>query len=510
MLNIKNWKRWGIAVGILMSLICFTACGGKSRDDSSDIRFSESEQVESHSIEESSEIVPATEEDEILEDSEEDSAVGETWETEESEEESSQESSSVTVEPVKKKNPYLIKVNKQMNCVTVYGLDEKDEYAIPVKAMICSTGSGTPLGTFKTSDRYRWKILDGDVWGQYSTRITGHILFHSVPYNQKDNTTLKWNYYNKLGTTASAGCVRLTTIDAKWILDNCPKGTTVIIYNDSDPGPLGKPSALKLPAGTGWDPTDPDSANPWKLKEASLKGVSDKTIEYGGSVDVMSGVKGLDKCGNDITDSVAVSGAVDANTLGTYTVTYTVTDITGSTATAQAVFTVQDTVYPAITMNRVFIEELEEFNEDIALKMAEASDKSGIQSFTAAVEAQSPWSYAVTYTATDKNGLTQTLQQTIERDHYGELTGVEDRTVTSEAQVTDVSHIQGKDKGQEAAVEAKIENSEGNRYTVRYEVVGTKAVQTAVITLEEESKSESGDNQDEDGTPSDSAEEIGA
>ena len=67
MLNIKNWKRWGIAVGILMSLICFTACGGKSRDDSSDIRFSESEQVESHSIEESSEIVPATEEDEILE-----------------------------------------------------------------------------------------------------------------------------------------------------------------------------------------------------------------------------------------------------------------------------------------------------------------------------------------------------------------------------------------------------------------------------------------------------------
>ncbi|MFR3484221.1 MAG: immunoglobulin-like domain-containing protein [Clostridia bacterium] len=224
----------------------------------------------------------------------------------------------------------------------------------------------------------------------------------------------------------------------------------------------------------------------------------------------MSGVKGLDKCGNDITDSVEVSGLVDANTLGTYSVTYTVTDITGSTATAQATFTVQDTVYPVITMNRVFIEELEEFNEDMALKMAEASDKSGIKSFTAAVEAQSPWSYVVLYTATDKNGLTQTLQQTIERDHYGELTGVEDRTVTSEAQVTEVSHIQGSDKGQQAAVEAVIENCEGNRYTVRYEVVGTKAAQTAVITLEEESKPEPEESQGEGVEPSDSTEETGA
>ncbi|MFQ9798646.1 MAG: immunoglobulin-like domain-containing protein [Clostridia bacterium] len=510
MLNIKNWKRWVIALGILMPLIFLQLVAVRIEGDSRDIQSSESEWMESSSVVESSSLEPVSEEDELLEDSGEDSELEETSEVEESEEESSQESSSAPAEPVQKKNPYIIKVNKKMNCVTIYGLDEKDEYTIPVKAMVCSTGSATPLGTFKTSDRYRWKILDGDVWGQYSTRITGHILFHSVPYKEKDNTTLKWNYYNKLGSTASAGCVRLTTIDAKWILDNCPKGTTVIIYNDSNPGPLGKPSALKLPSGTGWDPTDPDPANPWKLKEASLKGVSDRTIEYGGSVDVMSGVKGLDKCGNDITDSVEVSGLVDANTLGTYSVTYTVTDITGSTATAQATFTVQDTVYPVITMNRVFIEELEEFNEDMALKMAEASDKSGIKSFTAAVEAQSPWSYVVLYTATDKNGLTQTLQQTIERDHYGELTGVEDRTVTSEAQVTEVSHIQGSDKGQQAAVEAVIENCEGNRYTVRYEVVGTKAAQTAVITLEEESKPEPEESQGEGVEPSDSTEETGA
>ena len=62
----------------------------------------------------------------------------ETSEVEESEEESSQESSSAPAEPVQKKNPYIIKVNKKMNCVTIYGLDEKDEYTIPVKAMVLS------------------------------------------------------------------------------------------------------------------------------------------------------------------------------------------------------------------------------------------------------------------------------------------------------------------------------------------------------------------------------------
>ena len=69
--------------------------------------------------------------------------------------------------------------------------------------------------------------------------------------------------FNKLGQTASAGCVRLTVADVKWVYENCPSGTTVIIYNDENPGPLGKPSAPYISEDNGWDPTDPDSSNPW-------------------------------------------------------------------------------------------------------------------------------------------------------------------------------------------------------------------------------------------------------
>lgn len=146
---------------------------------------------------------------------------------------------------------YNIMVNKQACCVTVYA------GKIPVKAMICSPGEATPTGTYSTMTKYRWTQLNGGVNGQFCTRIVDHILFHSVPYSAPNNHALITKYYNQLGTLASAGCVRLTAADAKWIYDNCPLGTTVTIYNSSDPGPLGKPSAAKLPNGQTWDPTDP-------------------------------------------------------------------------------------------------------------------------------------------------------------------------------------------------------------------------------------------------------------
>ena len=101
--------------------------------------------------------------------------------------------------------------------------------------------------------------------GQYCTQITGNYLFHSSPYNSPNKNDLSYRLYNQLGTVCSHGCVRLTVADAKWIYDNCPLGTTVSIYNASSL-PVPKPSAPWLDISSpnrGWDPTDPDPANPW-------------------------------------------------------------------------------------------------------------------------------------------------------------------------------------------------------------------------------------------------------
>ena len=168
--------------------------------------------------------------------------------------------------------PYSITVNLTDNIVTVYEKDASGHYTVPVKAFLCSGGKSTPEGTFRTTAKYEWRPLFGDVWGQYATRITGHYLFHSVPYFEKDNSTLEYEEYNKLGTTASAGCIRLTVADSKWIYDNCPVGTTVKMYRGAVEEPLQPAEAQKIDVDNtalrGWDPTDPDPANPWKEVQA--------------------------------------------------------------------------------------------------------------------------------------------------------------------------------------------------------------------------------------------------
>ena len=169
---------------------------------------------------------------------------------------------------IKSNAPYYIKVNRTQNIVIIYKKDSQGHFNVPVKAMACSVGLNgkTPTGTYTTTDKYTWRLLSGNVWGQYATRITGHYLFHSVPYYTKSKSDLEYDEYNKLGQAASLGCIRLCVADAKWIYDNCPSGTVVTIYDSTKQEPLAKPTPKRIntkDSRRGWDPTDPDPKNPW-------------------------------------------------------------------------------------------------------------------------------------------------------------------------------------------------------------------------------------------------------
>ena len=179
---------------------------------------------------------------------------------------------------------YRLEVNCKQNVVNVYEKDENGEYKNCVKVMLCSVGFATPTsGTYslKKYGGWEWKGLQGDVYGQYATQITGNILFHSVPYTKRgDNSSLEYWEYDKLGTPASLGCIRLTVKNAKWIYDNCAAGTKVYFYKDSNPGPLGKPSERKISGDSevnSWDPTDPASDNPWKEYDIAKKNDKENT-----------------------------------------------------------------------------------------------------------------------------------------------------------------------------------------------------------------------------------------
>ena len=172
------------------------------------------------------------------------------------------------------KSPYYVMVNRQMNTVTVYGVGDDGNYSVPVKAMVAScgrAGHATPTGTFSTPDsRYTWRLMVDGTYGQYASRIQGSILFHSICYTSASKNKMISSEYDALGGFASRGCVRLQTIDAKWIYDNCPTGTLVTIYDSPEAGALGKPrravGSVSSSPNKNWDPTDPDADNPWRLE----------------------------------------------------------------------------------------------------------------------------------------------------------------------------------------------------------------------------------------------------
>ncbi len=164
--------------------------------------------------------------------------------------------------------PYALTVYTDQNIVIVFGRNEEGKFTHAVKTFICSTGISTPRsGSFCLQRKYDWRALIHGVYGQYSSWITGDILIHSVPYYGRSKDALNSGEYNLLGTSASAGCIRMRVCDCKWIYDYCPCGTSVTFVTGYQfPEGFAYPTFEKIDRSSpnaSWDPTDPDPGNPW-------------------------------------------------------------------------------------------------------------------------------------------------------------------------------------------------------------------------------------------------------
>lgn len=343
----------GVGLGVLMMLAIITVLNMKPSNEemmAQNNQNTQSEKVDETGTVESEDVYtesPSEEESESEDKGILDTIIGIFTPDSEKETENKKPSSSKK-EP--EDYPYYIRVNRQANCVTVYKKDEQGNYTVPVKAMVCSVGlnNKTRLGVGTISDKYTWRELFGGLYGQYAVRFDGHILFHSVPYTQMKKDTLWEGQYNLLGQPASQGCVRLAAIDAKWIYDNCKKGTKVEVYDSPDPGPLGKPVSYQVSPDSpyaAWDPTDPDPANPWNQGVVSISGVKNITMTQGDTINLLAGVAAKDADGTAI--EVKILETIDLNTPGTYTITYSATGATRVTANATAVLTINAVAPPA-------------------------------------------------------------------------------------------------------------------------------------------------------------------
>jgi len=173
---------------------------------------------------------------------------------------------SYVVDPNYESPYYIVVYAGDSQSVAVYSKDAGGCYSVLTKCFSCSTGapeSPTRTGQYKIRAKYRWRLLYGYVYGQYSSSISSSYLFHSVPYAKEKENTLDMDEYAKLGTAASHGCIRLCVRDSKWIYDNCPIGTQVNIVNKSGPKGGGVPSLNYDTIYKGWDPSDPHADNPY-------------------------------------------------------------------------------------------------------------------------------------------------------------------------------------------------------------------------------------------------------
>ena len=133
---------------------------------------------------------------------------------------------------------YRLVVDVTHQVVLAYAADETGAYTVPVRYMICSTGAkgtSSPIGTFHMGEhRVRFgKFVHDNVFGQYWSNITGRIYFHSLLYTKQDASTYTKTSYNKLGSRASHGCIRLLAPDARWIWYHAGPGTEVEIRQGS-------------------------------------------------------------------------------------------------------------------------------------------------------------------------------------------------------------------------------------------------------------------------------------
>lgn len=238
---------------------------------------------------------------------------------------------------------YSIQVNTAQNVTIVYSKDA-DGNLTPLRVIACSTGRRdgheTPEGEFYLGE---WIIGPANEWcymadgteGLYAYRIIdgvyNDIMFHSVPYYETDHGTLEYEEYNKLGNYASMGCIRMCCADVRWLGQLCAGGTEVIVYYDENEVlPMEKPTPLFIPETVeevrGWDPTDPDSENPWHSYTFTMEVPNSIEVVAGANYEedpVASKFHAVDCYGNDVTGYMKYSGTYNSETPGNYPITVT-------------------------------------------------------------------------------------------------------------------------------------------------------------------------------------------
>ena len=105
-----------------------------------------------------------------------------------------------------------------------------------IKQMPISMGSAdhpTPNGVYHTKEKYRDMYMDSSTYGvpvdsaegyrtyvEYATRMSWDGIFiHAAP----------WSVAQQGNSNVSHGCINVSTANGKWVYDNVPEGTPIVV-----------------------------------------------------------------------------------------------------------------------------------------------------------------------------------------------------------------------------------------------------------------------------------------
>ncbi|MGC6423092.1 MAG: BspA family leucine-rich repeat surface protein, partial [Flavobacteriaceae bacterium] len=151
----------------------------------------------------------------------------------------------------------------------------------------------------------------------------------------------------------------------------------------------------------------------------SLQGSATLTLIQGESF-TDPGATATDETDGDLTASITVSGTVDVDTVGSYTITYTVSDAAGNEASATRTVVVEplpDTTPPVITLqgSSTIVLQLGETFTDPSASATDETDGDLTNSITSSgtVDINTPGTYTITYRVSDAAGNQATATRSV-------------------------------------------------------------------------------------------------
>jgi len=146
----------------------------------------------------------------------------------------------------------------------------------------------------------------------------------------------------------------------------------------------------------------------------TLNGADPMTVEcHTGFVD--PGATANDACAGNLTNAITITGSVNANVVGSYTLTYKVSDPSGNMATKTRTVIVVDTTPPVIALNGAnpLTVECHTSFTDPGATASDACAGSLPVTVSGSVNANVVGTYTLTYSATDPSGNTSSATRTV-------------------------------------------------------------------------------------------------